>query len=56
MGEVELLHRNPSVAAVNRILDNVHNDTELSLAGSHNWTSQSVNFHEKMLEVGTYSH
>lgn len=49
MGEVELLHRNPSVATARHILKNVHNDTELSLAGSHDWTAQSVNFREKML-------
>ena len=49
VGEVELLHRNPSVAAVNRVLDSVHNDAKLSLAGGHNWKSQLVNFNEETL-------
>ena len=47
MREIELLHRSPSAAAVNRILDNVDNDTERSLVGGHDWVSQSVGFHEK---------
>jgi len=40
MGEVELLHRNPPVAAVNRILDDVHNDAGPSLACSHDRIDQ----------------
>jgi len=35
------------MAAVNRVLDSVHSDAEPSLAGGHNWKSQSVNLHEE---------